>query len=107
VQQIRAAAVAAWQISPPWFCALSTHHPTVYNRPESENRIREALLQLSRQPGFALGPDTDKLQGENRGGPQSRRHFSAPGQRNAARLWADTLLLYLQSQAATPASPQP
>ncbi|MFN4918774.1 MAG: sialate O-acetylesterase [Planctomyces sp.] len=107
LQQIRAAAVAAWQISPPWFCALSTHHPTVYNRPESENRIREALLQLSRQPGFALGPDTDKLQGENRGGPQSRRHFSAPGQRNAARLWADTLLLYLQSQAATPASPQP
>lgn len=105
LQQIRAAAVASWQISPPWFCALSTHHPTVYNRPESENRIREALLQVSRLPGFAPGPDTDKLQGENRGGPQSRRHFSPTGQRNAAGLWADVLLRYLQSATASAAAP--
>ncbi len=101
MQQIQAAAVASWQFTPPWFCALSTHHPTVYHRPDAENRIRDALLQVSRLPGFAPGPDTDKLQGENRGGPQSRRHFSPIGQRNAARLWADTLLQHLQSPPPT------
>jgi hypothetical protein len=101
MQQIQAAAVASWQFTPPWFCALSTHHPTVYHRPDAENRIRDALLQVSRLPGFAPGPDTDTLQGENRGGPQSRRHFSPIGQRNAARLWADTLLQHLQSPPAT------
>jgi hypothetical protein len=101
LQQIQAAAVASWQFTPPWFCALSTHHPTVYHRPDAENRIRDALLQVSRLPGFAPGPDTDTLQGENRGGPQSRRHFSPIGQRNAARLWADTLLQHLQSPPPT------
>jgi hypothetical protein len=44
-----------------------------------------------------LGPDTDQLQGENRGGPQSRRHFSAIGQRNAARLWSEVLLRQLRA----------
>jgi hypothetical protein len=95
LRQIRDAAVEAWGFAPPWICALSTHHPTVYRKPEAEARIREAITQVSRLPGFALGPDTDQLQGPNRGGPQSRRHFSALGQRNAAGLWAAVLLRQL------------
>lgn len=95
LQQIRNAAVEAWGFAPPWICALSTHHPTVYRKPEAEARIREAITQVSRLPGFALGPDTDQLQGPNRGGPQSRRHFSALGQRNAADVWAAVLLRQL------------
>lgn len=111
LQQIRSAACDAWQFSPPWFCALSTHHPTVYNRPAEEHSIREAISTVSRLPGFQLGPDTDSLRGENRGGPKSRRHFSPLGQRNAAKLWADTLLKYLnaehsQHSTANPAVPQ-
>ena len=92
LQSIRSAAVAAWQFSPAWYCALSTHHPTVYNNPDGENRIRDAIRQVSQLPGFALGPDTDQLRGPNRGGPKSRRHFSAIGQQNAAELWASLLL---------------
>ena len=92
LQSIRSAAVAAWQFSPAWYCALSTHHPTVYNNPDGENRIRDAIRQVSQLPGFALGPDTDQLRGPNRGGPKSRRHFSALGQQNAAELWASLLL---------------
>ncbi len=95
LQQIRGAAVEAWGVAPPWICALSTHHPTVYRKPEAEARIRDAITQVSRLPGFALGPDTDQLQGPNRGGPQSRRHFSALGQRNAADLWVEALLRQL------------
>lgn len=111
LQQIRSAACDVWQFSPPWFCALSTHHPTVYNRPAEEHSIREAISAVSRLPGFQLGPDTDSLRGENRGGPKSRRHFSPLGQRNAAKLWANTLLKYLnaehsQHSTADPAAPQ-
>ncbi|MFM9198136.1 MAG: sialate O-acetylesterase [Planctomycetia bacterium] len=92
VQAIRDAAVAAWNFEPVWLCAFSTHHPTVYQDPAGEARIRAAISRLGKLPGFGLGPDTDTLQGPNRGGPESRRHFSAAGQRNAAALWGDLLL---------------
>jgi len=95
LERIRASAVEAWGFAPPWICALSTHHPTVYRKPDAEERIRIAIMEVCRRPSFVLGPDTDQLQGENRGGPQSRRHFSALGQRNAARLWSEVLLLQL------------
>lgn len=97
LERIRAAAVEAWGSAPPWICALSTHHPTVYRKPEAEESVRIAITELCRRPGFVLGPDTDQLQGENRGGPQSRRHFSAIGQRNAARLWSEVLLRQLRA----------
>jgi hypothetical protein len=90
-----ASAVEAWGFAPPWICALSTHHPTVFRKPKAEERIRIAITEVCRRSGCVLGPDTDQLQGENRGGPQSRRHFSALGQRNAARLWSEVLLLQL------------
>jgi hypothetical protein len=96
LREIRAAAVAEWGFAPPWICALSTHHPTVYRKPEAEARIREAIMRVSRLPGFVLGPDTDQLQGPHRGGPQSRRHFSGLGQRRAADLWVDVLLRQLR-----------
>jgi hypothetical protein len=92
LQAIRAAAVEAWEFEPVWLCAFSTHHPTAYQNPEGEDRIRKAITRLGQLPGFGLGPDTDTLQGPNRGGPESRRHFSPQGQRNAAKLWSDLLL---------------
>ncbi len=92
MQAIRAAAVHAWKSEPLWLCAQSTHHPTVYNNPDGERRIRTAIVTVSGLPGFGLGPDTDLLTGTNRGGPGSRRHFSPIGQRNAAKLWSDLLI---------------
>lgn len=92
LQAIRAAAVKAWQFEPLWLCAQSTLHPTVYNNPEGESRIRSAIATVSQLPGFGSGPDTDTLTGPNRGGAGSRRHFSPLGQRNAAGLWSDLLI---------------
>jgi len=85
--QIHTSAATAWGFEPCWLLAKSTHHPTVYNDLENENRIRTAIDELTKLPGFCAGPDTDTLQGENRGDRQSRRHFSAVGQTRAAVLW--------------------
>jgi hypothetical protein len=85
---IRESLAKAWGFSPPWLLAKSTYHPTVYNDPDGESRIREAIDRLWRAPGFGPGPDTDILGGENRGGVSSQRHFSGIGQRRAAQMWA-------------------
>ncbi|MCX7422443.1 MAG: hypothetical protein NT013_23265 [Planctomycetia bacterium] len=84
---IRGELVKAWGFEPAWLAAKSTLHPTVYNFPDREQRIREAIDQLWQTPGFRPGPDTDILAGDNRGGPTTRRHFSGIGQRRAALLW--------------------
>lgn len=91
LQRIRQSAVRAWGFEPVWIAAKSTHHPTVYNDPAGEGRIRDAIDRLSDITGFAAGPDTDTLTGEHRGDINSRRHFSASGQRAAAALWLQTL----------------
>jgi lysophospholipase L1-like esterase len=90
--RIRDAAVRGWGFEPPWLLAKSTHHPTVYDDPEGEGRIRAAVDRLASLPGFAPGPDTDTLRGESRGGIGSRCHFSAVGQRSAAALWTTVIL---------------
>lgn len=87
LKTIRATAAEKWGHAPTWLLAKSTLHPTVYIDPAGEGRIRAALEQLAQQPGFARGPDTDILGGENRGPLKSRRHFSAIGQKRAAMLW--------------------
>jgi len=87
VRAIREAAAKAWGFDPPWLLAKSTLHPMVYNNPTGEGRIRDAIDELCRLPGFHHGPDTDVLDGANRGGEGSRRHFSGRGQRAAALLW--------------------
>jgi lysophospholipase L1-like esterase len=92
MERIRGAAVRAWGFEPAWLCAKSTHHPTVYDDPEGEGRIRAAVDRLVTMPGFGLGPDTDALQGDSRGDMNSRRHFSAIGQKRAAAVWAGVLL---------------
>lgn len=84
---IRTALVKDWGFETPWLLAKSTLHPTVYNDPVKEGRIRDAIDQLWKVPGFAPGPDTDILAGENRGGVMSRRHFSPIGQRRAGLMW--------------------
>jgi hypothetical protein len=87
LQAICSAANEAWGFEPPWLLAKSTLHPTVYNNPNGEREIRDAIGELWRQPGFRPGPDTDVLGGDNRGDANSRRHFSGIGQRRAALLW--------------------
>jgi Carbohydrate esterase, sialic acid-specific acetylesterase len=87
ITAIRTSLAGTWKFAPPWLLAKSTLHPTVYNKPAEEARIRTAIDQLVKQPGFRPGPDTDILAGENRGGPKTRRHFSSIGQRRAALLW--------------------
>jgi lysophospholipase L1-like esterase len=92
ITTLRDAASKAWGYSTPWLLAKSTLHPTVYNDPAGESRIRQAIERLVAQPGFLPGPDTDVLDGEHRGGPNSRRHFTGIGQRNAAALWFASVL---------------
>lgn len=96
VAAIRDAAVEGWGFSPSWLLAKSTLHPTVYNDPAGEDRIRRGIDRLSRLPGFLPGPDTDVLSGENRGGTGSRRHFSPIGQQRAAQLWFVSVMQLLQ-----------
>lgn len=87
ISAIREQAVQAWDVAPRWYLAKSTLHPTVYNDPAGESRIRRAIDRLWEMPGFGRGPDTDLLDGIHRGGPESRRHFSEIGQRRAAEMW--------------------
>jgi hypothetical protein len=76
----------------PWVLALSTMHPTTYIKPKQEHAIRQALLELSNEPGFLLGPDTDILGGSHRAaGEDTGRHYSRTGQRLAGWLWATVL----------------
>jgi neutral ceramidase len=89
--RIRETAAKAWGVSPPWLLAKSTHHPTVYNDPEGEGRIRAGIDELTIQPAFLPGPDTDTLTGENRGDINSRRHFTGIGQRRAADMWLTSI----------------
>ncbi len=87
LKTIRETAARVGGGEPPWLLAKSTLHPTVYNNPEGEGRIRGAIDELVKLPGFRAGPDTDTLTGENRGDAKSRRHFSGIGQRRAAEMW--------------------
>jgi acyl-CoA thioesterase-1 len=85
--EMRSQANRAWERPRPWLLAKSTLHPTVYNDPTGEAAIRQAIENLITLHGFDRGPDTDRLDGPNRGPMESRRHFSGLGQRNAATLW--------------------
>ena len=91
LKTIRESAASGWGFEPSWLLAKSTHHPTVYNDPIGEGRIRGAIDELVKLPGFRAGPDTDTLTGENRGNAKSRRHFSGIGQRRAAEMWLAVL----------------
>lgn len=88
---IRNGLAKEWGFEPPWLVAKSTLHPTVYNDPAGEGRIRAAIDVLWKTPGFRPGPDTDILAGENRGGIGTRRHFSGIGQRRAGMMWFATV----------------
>ena len=54
---------------------------------QAKERIRLAIDRLCTMSGFRPGPDTDILDGENRGGLGTRRHFSGIGQRRAGLMW--------------------
>lgn len=86
-----------WRKNSTWMLAKSTYHPTVYDKPAEEDQIRSAIDLLCDLPGFQHGPDTDILGGENRGGLQSRRHFSEVGQYRAGLMWFASIWNELQT----------
>lgn len=96
IKQIRESAEKAWGHKSAWFLAKSTLHPTVYNEPLFESKIRAAMDVLVNQHAFQAGPDTDLLDDQYRAPLGSRRHFSAAGQRQAAAVWFAVLMQYLQ-----------
>ncbi len=93
---IRKAVEQAWGHEVDWFLAKSTLHPTVYNSPIEEGRIRQAVDELVSKHRFLRGPDTDLLADEFRGPVGSHRHFSAAGQHQAAAMWYAVLLEHVQ-----------
>jgi hypothetical protein len=99
--RIRGEASQQWGFEPDWLLAKSTLHPTVYNKPGEEAAIRSAIARLWKTPGFRPGPDTDILGGENRGGPNSRRHFSGIGQRRAGLMWFSNVWQELNADGST------
>ncbi len=99
IRTLRESLAEGWNASPTWLLAKSTLHPTVYNWPEEEARIRAAIDLLWQEPGFARGPDTDILDGANRGPVGTRQHFSGLGQRQAALLWFAAIWQELQFPA--------
>lgn len=94
--EFRAQADQVWEKAIPWYLAKSTLHPTVYNEPNGEANIRNAIETLIESHGFERGPDTDRLDGPNRGPLESRRHFTGLGQRNAAAMWFAALAKQLE-----------
>ncbi|MEX1232973.1 MAG: sialate O-acetylesterase [Planctomycetaceae bacterium] len=98
IKTIRESLAESWKFSPTWLLAKSTLHPTVYNRPEDEGRIRAGLEELWHEPGFAPGPDTDLLDGPHRGPVGTRQHFSGLGQRTAGVMWFAAIWNHLQDK---------
>jgi len=99
--RIRSEFAARIGYNPPWLLAKSTLHPTVYKKPKQETAIRKAIDILCQYHGFEYGPDTDILDGENRGDMQSMRHFTAIGQYRAALLWFASIYNFLQRKKQT------
>ncbi|MBL9126794.1 MAG: hypothetical protein JNL97_04065 [Verrucomicrobiales bacterium] len=81
---------------PPWFVARASYHTP--DDPGSDD-LRDAQKALW-DSGIALeGPDTDALRGEYRDGGGKGVHFSGKGSREHARLWAEKVGPWLESQA--------
>jgi hypothetical protein len=100
IAAIRTAAADEWGYAPTWLLAKSTFHPTVYNNPVGEQKIRDAVNRLWTTKGFAPGPDTDVLGGDLRGAVGSQQHFSPQGQRMAGLMWFSAVWNQLSSTAS-------
>ena len=83
-----------------WILAKSTLHPTVYDDPKGEERIRAAVDLLGQCEGFLPGPDTDILGGVglNRSGMEGSRHFTRLGQERAGAMWFASLWHHLNGE---------
>lgn len=82
-----------------WVLAKSTYHPSVYDEPEEEQKIRDAVDRLWRENGFLQGPDTDilgKLGVYRSGLDGASGHFTALGQETAGLMWFSTIWNHLQ-----------
>ncbi|MEY4132970.1 MAG: hypothetical protein RL592_1028 [Verrucomicrobiota bacterium] len=84
---------AGWDA--PWFVAQVSYHVP---GDEASTDIREAQAALWKS-GLALpGPDSDALKGELRERGGKGVHFSGPGLREHARLWAERIAPWLEQQ---------
>lgn len=99
--QIKAELERNWGFSRCWLPAKSTLHPTVYDEPEREGKLRGAIDDLWRMPGFMPGADTDLLGGIglHRANRVGSGHFTLLGQKRAGLLWCIAIWNMLQSQA--------
>jgi hypothetical protein len=81
--------------APPWFVAQVSYHVP---GDESSLEIRAAQASLWKD-GIALeGPDSDSLKSEWREGGGKGVHFSGPGLRKHAQLWAEKIVPWIESQ---------
>ena len=82
-----------------WIVAKSTIHPSAYNDPEHEKKIRDADDILWHTEGFVPGPDTDTLTGDCRDAPMKvGGHLTEKGQLLAGAMWADVLYGYIKQK---------
>lgn len=82
-----------------WIVAKSTIHPSAYNDPEHEKKIRDADDILWHTDGFVPGPDTDTLTGDCRDAPMKLGgHLTEKGQLLAGAMWADVLYSYIKQK---------
>jgi len=81
----------------PWFVAQVSYHVP---GDESWPDIREAQAALWKDGTAHEGPDSDSLKSEWRENGGKGVHFSGPGLREHARLWAEKLAPWLQKQKA-------
>jgi hypothetical protein len=77
----------------PWFVAQASYH-----RPSDDGSADIRAAQASTwQDGVACqGPDTDALTGDLRDSGGQGVHFSGPGLRQHAALWADKVIPWLE-----------
>ncbi len=79
----------------PWFVAQVSYHVP---GDEASPEIREAQVSLAKD-GLALaGPDSDSLKSEWREANGQGVHFSGPGLRQHAALWAEKVAPWLEEQ---------
>ena len=81
--------------SPPWFVAQVSYHVP---GDESSPEIREAQASLWKDGITLQGPDSDSLKSEWREGGGKGVHFSGPGLRKHAELWAEKLVPWIEAQ---------
>ena len=87
---------------PVWFVAQASYHVP---GDEASPEIREAQASLWKDALALPGPDTDALKSEWRDSGGRGVHFSGPGLRKHADMWAEKVILWIETQRSTEQPP--